>query len=196
MKISKGKLVALVMVTLMLLHANCASGYAWSLFGGNKSARDDAGIREDIQSTDENFGKYQVNLDRMEIEKRKTDKKQGSDDIWIHVVASNDYTIYTASYELIYGLYNDGWLLDDLLTIESHIDARQPIPAEEADEKVAAMGYVSYECIAQSGSAESGRVSFSYSAEKADGQKDNVGVVYTFIPTEGWTFFSAVGMSA
>ena len=196
MKINERKLGALVMVMLMLLNVNCARGYAWSLFGGNKSVRDEAGIREDIQAADGNFQKYQVELDHMEIEKRMTDKDRRTDHIWIDVAASNDYTVYTASYELIYGLYNDGWMLDNLLTIDDHIDSRQPIPTDEADEKVASMGYASFECVAQIGSAESGRVSFTYTAEKENGGKYNVGVVYAFIPTEGWVFFSAVGMSA
>ena len=132
----------------------------------------------------------------MQIEKRLTDEGLRTDHIWINITASNDYSIYTASYELIYGLYNDGWMLDNLILIEDHIDARYPISMDEVDEQVASMGYVNFECIAQTGSAEMGNVSFTYYAEKADGGKYNVGVVYAFIPAEGWKLFSAVGMSA
>lgn len=69
-------------------------------------------ILADIRQKDSILRDDTVKIDSTNIIKRRTDKKQGYDYIEVQVdFSKNDYTA-TAAYELEYGLYNDGWLLD------------------------------------------------------------------------------------
>lgn len=74
-------------------------------------------IQDDLQ----NYDIYPFNLDSsayitdFSIAKRKTDKSNGVDTIYLDVVeAENEDARFVQSYIMHYSLYNEGWLLDDI----------------------------------------------------------------------------------
>ena len=75
--------------------------------------KSDSEILNEISQLDSYFCEYDLSVDSYEITKRQTNPDDKTDYIWISLSASNDFFTYTNSYELMYVLYNDGWLLED-----------------------------------------------------------------------------------
>ncbi|MCD8107427.1 MAG: hypothetical protein LUE20_05630 [Oscillospiraceae bacterium] len=71
-------------------------------------------IIEDVIANDSYFEDFGLTVISYEVEKRQTNEDDKTDYVWFNVVADNDTFEYTASYKISYGLYNDGWLLDDI----------------------------------------------------------------------------------
>lgn len=76
--------------------------------GGSKSEKD---IAKDIVEQNSYFRTYDLKLDDYTVSKRQTNKNEKIDYVWISISGSNDDFEYIAEYELLYILYNDGWML-------------------------------------------------------------------------------------
>lgn len=63
----------------------------------------------------ENFDELDLVITSYSETKRKTDKKNKSDIIWVSIIAQNDIIEYRGDYKLQYTKYNNGWILDDII---------------------------------------------------------------------------------
>lgn len=126
---SKKPLFVILIVAVALLLV----GGVLLLFSADKIATK-ATICEDI-SQFENFDQLDLEIKDYKEEKRDTDKAAKSDKIWVEIVAENATVSYNASYLITYGLYNDGWLLENIEIIENDYYALQnPELAEVSDD--------------------------------------------------------------
>lgn len=71
-------------------------------------------IKEDIE-TSEYLSQYGLEVYDINIEKRKTDRGNKIDSIFVSVNSKNEDIDYLCKLELNYTLYNEGWLLDNIL---------------------------------------------------------------------------------
>lgn len=87
-------------------------------------------IRGDISEYSE-FEKLGLSIREYNEEKRDTDKKNKYDHIWVDVIAENDKVQYEASYYIEYGLYNDGWILENIEILDDDYRALEMITLEQ-----------------------------------------------------------------
>lgn len=86
---------------------------------GGQTPASEAKLQEDLE-TSEIFARQVGNLgDKVEVTsfnilKRKTDRENRADTIWIQVEGESDAIRSSTYYIMNYGLYNDGWILDDI----------------------------------------------------------------------------------
>lgn len=79
---------------------------------GKSKPVNERAIVSDIRQKDSILSDDTIKIDSTKILKRRTDKKQGYDYINVQLSFSKNDYMATATYELEYGLYNNGWLLD------------------------------------------------------------------------------------
>ena len=117
-------LIGLVLLTAIFLTA-CS--------GGAKSEKD---IANDIAKQDSYFEIYNLKLDDYEITKRQTNKDDKTDYVWITITGNNSEFEYTAEYEAIYVLYNDGWLLEECDLISSEYKAISKFDSSDIEAEI------------------------------------------------------------
>lgn len=79
-------------------------------------------IRNDVICQDDTIYSGEMTLISAEIIKRQTNEDQKTDYVWVDICAENENCRYIASCKLSYGLYNDGWLLDNYEVLEDAIE--------------------------------------------------------------------------
>lgn len=85
-----------------------------------------------------NFAGLDMSIQEYEEVKRDTDKKNKYDHIWVNVVAENDEIAYSASYYIVYGLYNSGWILESIEILNDDYYALEMITIEQISEDLQA----------------------------------------------------------
>lgn len=99
-------LFILLCSTMCLLLAGCAEKMV-----------DESQLKADLYNSD-TFSKYSSDLEMeitdFEIVKRQTAKENKSDIVWVKAEAASNAVKGTMYFEMIYGLYNDGWMLDSI----------------------------------------------------------------------------------
>ncbi len=105
--------IAIMVVIVLIL----ALGYM-SLGKQGASQRD---IKNQICKF-ENFDELEspMNIKKYIEYRRDTNKRAKYDDVWVAIVAENDYVQYMASYKLTYRLYNAGWEFDTLERVDDY----------------------------------------------------------------------------
>lgn len=80
-----------------------------------KKVADEEQIKQELESNQEiRFLKNGEQIDEIVIEKRQTDKNQKTDTVWCTVVTNDTEVSYQKNAVLTYGLYDEGWMLDDV----------------------------------------------------------------------------------
>ena len=100
----KRKIYVATLLTLLVL----------LLTGCSESAKKEKQIIKDLQKSSSFFSQQDAEITDYDIIKRQTDEKNKSDIVYIHVVAENDLFLWDRSYVMTYGLYNEGWILDEV----------------------------------------------------------------------------------
>lgn len=100
---SKYLLFYMVIFLLLLLLSGCSTG-----------AKSEKAILEDLEKNESFFQRMELEITDYNVTKRQTVKENRTDTIWITVTASNEDIKCTMSYIMRYGLYNSGWILDEV----------------------------------------------------------------------------------
>lgn len=87
--------------------------------GCTPSAKSEKEIVEDLQES--NYFFQGVTITDYEIIKRQTNKEDKTDIVYIHVDAGNENLSCSISYQMVYTLYNEGWILDEVYEYEPGI---------------------------------------------------------------------------
>lgn len=82
------------------------------VFTGCAKTADEKQIKIDLENTQ--FLKESETIEELIVEKRQTDKDQKEDIIWCSITTADEYVSYQKEVILTYGLYNKGWVLDDI----------------------------------------------------------------------------------
>lgn len=112
-------LVALIIVIVCM----CA--------GKRTASKDD--ICKEIQEYG-HFDQFELNIKEYTEVKRDTNKNNKYDKIWVDILAENDSIAYTASYIITYGLYNDGWLLENIEILDDDFYALENLELAQVSE--------------------------------------------------------------
>jgi len=94
-----------IILTVILLCVLCSCG------APSKSEKE---IVADLQTSEAFLPSHDVTINDYEIIKRQTSPEDKTDIIYITVDAENEEFTCKVSYTMTYGLYNDGWSLDDV----------------------------------------------------------------------------------
>lgn len=96
---------------LLLLLILCAL-----LSGCGKAAKGEKAIIQDLQEHPffVNRTSLDAKINDYEVIKRQTDKNNKSDVIYLSINASNDVALWECGCVMTYGLYDEGWILDDV----------------------------------------------------------------------------------
>ena len=176
-----------VITAAILLVAVISCGVVVLGQGQSKSpVKNEAEIRKDVIANDPHFEEYGVRLDSMTIEKRMTEEKYRSDHVWLHITASNEYTVYTASYEIIYSLYNEGWLLDNVLDLENGYREKRTVTSAEAEEFMKTVDCARFEFRNQISYESKKLMYFYYNIWDENDERKVYGIRYSFDPKNGW----------
>ena len=175
------KILKKFLVLLLLMMLTSCSG---------PSAKSESEILLDIQYQDNYFSDYNLAIDSSTITKRQTNQKDKTDYVWIELTAANDDFTYYAEYELMYVLYNDGWLLENYTISHQEYEVRdyESISQVNADGIVAENGYDEYTYLYKNNSYN--QVDFYYSASTSEmflRTDYAIQVSYTFRPNSGWS---------
>lgn len=71
-------------------------------------------IANNVASVDPYFMACDLKLKDYKVTKRQTNDRDKTDFVWLDVSGENDDFCYSASYNLMYVKYNDGWHLDEI----------------------------------------------------------------------------------
>ena len=151
-------------------------------------------ILEDIKTNDDYFSTYNLNIDSFEVTKRQTNQESKSDYVWCDVTASNDDFTYNAQYEVTYGLYNDGWLLDSCYNDYFDYSANWYPSEEDAKEYFDEINSdLIFDDFVFNGESDKGNTYITYSGT-ISGEREGKYLIsdydltlsYTFYPNQGW----------
>lgn len=84
------------------------------LSGCSKSGKSEKAIAQDLQNNSFFQDNMDVEITEYSIIKRQTNVENKSDIVYINTDAKNDDFRWNRSYIMTYGLYNEGWILDDV----------------------------------------------------------------------------------
>ena len=164
---------------------------------GKASAVNDKQIRKDVEASLSDISANELKIDSVKVDKRQTSKEDHVDHIWADIAASNENCNYTASCELVYGLYNNGWILDSIDKTDSEIIPK--ISAEDfsqkiADDAVEEMGYT--DCYLERRSERATAIDFTYRGYDEKNTEMVISMNYSFDPVRGWYQGSSAAFSA
>ena len=151
-------------------------------------------ILEDIKTNDDYFSTYNLSVDSFEVTKRQTNQESKRDYVWCDVTASNDDFTYNAQYEVTYGLYNDGWLLDSCYNDYFDYSANWYPSEEDAKEYFDEMKYdLIFDDFVFNGESYKENNYIEYSGT-ISGEREGKYLIsdydltlsYTFYPNQGW----------
>ena len=94
--------------------------------------KDEDAILEDVMLYDAFIEKYGIEITQLDIVKRQTNEDEKTDYIWLNIKGDNEQFSYTASYEITYSLYNDGWLVEHFDKTDDEFFANE-IPSEQLE---------------------------------------------------------------
>lgn len=152
-------------------------------------AKAESEILQDVEENDVYYSDYNLEISASNIIKRQTNPEDKADYVWIEVSAFNYDFTYTATYAISYSLYNDGWLADEVVVENSSYVANHPesVSQEQADEAITRQGYGPWEFIGREESENA--VLFEYAVSTYEcymKTTQQINVIYTFTPYEGW----------
>lgn len=148
-------------ISLLVLLFLCISVLS-ACSGNSKSEKE---IANDIAEQNHYFQTYDLELEDYTVSKRQTNKEEKTDYVWITISGSNDDFEYTAEYELLYVLYNDGWLLEDYELVDSSYKALSVYETNEIEAELS-QEYDVLSLVDRNDGTN--KVTLTYAAEKHD----------------------------
>lgn len=100
------------------------------------SVRTEAEIMEDLQNHSSFYSAQPVEITNIEILKRQTDQDDKIDTVYATIEASNDSIQCSLSYELTYGLYDQGWILDNVARYDGEESSWSIVPLQAYPEEL------------------------------------------------------------
>ena len=151
------------------------------------AAKSEADIRVDIQKEDRGFSDYSLKIKSSTITKRQTNQDDKTDYVWVELTAENDAFTYQAEYELMYVLYNDGWLLEKFKNTASDII---PLSYPTLEEATAEINRYAGGCTYMDSAKSERSVSYQFEREETVyylTTRYRTILSYQFDPSSGWT---------
>lgn len=175
----KRKTMLIALVLLIIL----------SFYGCGNTEKSESEILEDISAYDEFIFEYDVEITSSNITKRQTNEDEKTDYVFIELNGSADTFDYFAEYELMYVLYNDGWMLEDIERTDYSYTASHPeeVLQSYADDVIESQGYDEWEFVSRDESEN--LVVFHYEASKNIHYlmtSYSVDISYSFTPQSLW----------
>ncbi|MBE6956627.1 MAG: hypothetical protein E7450_04165 [Ruminococcaceae bacterium] len=175
-KVSKCIFISVIGATILLLLASC----------GAPAAKSESDIRADISGNDRYFSDYNLTLESMSVVKRQTNQEDKTDYVWISVTAKNNDFTYNADYELMYVLYNEGWLLENYTRSTSDFT---PNYYPTVDDAATAINNYADGCTLINTVSSEKKMTYQFKREETKyylTTEYRTDLVYEFTPGSGW----------
>lgn len=102
-------------------------GLLFLMSGCTKSSKSEKELVADLQKDSFFLCNLDIAITDYNIIKRQTDVQEKIDIVYINVRAENDSISWDRSYVMTYGLYNEGWILDDVTAYDESNWKVQPL---------------------------------------------------------------------
>lgn len=153
--------------------------------GCSAPAKSNNDILNDVQQNSDAIKKYNVEIYDIKIEKRQTDSHNKKDTVFIWVMAKNDNIDCTIGLKVIYTLYNEGWMFDNIQDYSKNswtISLLKGVSREDAD-NVISNQYENYDFVKNSNDLKNGVCKYTYNTKNSHNyisDIDTVDVIFTF----------------
>ena len=151
-------------------------------------AKGDRDIANEVANIDPYFIGYELELSDYIITKRQTNDDDKTDFVWISLSGENEDFLYTASYEVTYIKYNDGWHLEAYNMLNSNYKAKGRPSSDEVCSSLSER-YSNIEYVNSEPFITSNNVSYCLTGEVVDGyitKSFDIIISYEFSPERGW----------
>jgi len=130
-----------------------------------EKAKNEKEIAEEVAMYDTFFEAYELEIVSYKVDKRQTNEDDKIDYVWFTICGQNSEFEYSAEYELIYVLYNDGWQLEEIDRTDFEYQAKVSFDSTELEAELAEL----YDNISKIDVEENGNQTvLYYSAEEND----------------------------
>lgn len=99
-------------VFIVLVISLCASGCTDNII-------EEKQVFEDIKNADDYCSSFDFTYSSMKIVKRMTNQEEKIDEVWVDFVCFNEDFRYEVESKIEYVLYNEGWLFEDYIILDS-----------------------------------------------------------------------------
>lgn len=143
-------------------------------------------IVSDILAADNFFSEYSLKIDDTSIPERELDEEQKTEKMLLDIKASNDSFAYEASYDILYMVEDDSWVLGEWKKTGDSYLAIAPAAKEDVETALAGK-YDTTVYVSDEG--EGNEHSFKYTATKKGNDVTidyDLTIPLTFSPGEGW----------
>lgn len=116
----------------LLISLSCAAIVLIALNGcGAVSKMSDSTIRNAIQESNTNYSKYDLSIQDLSFDSRNYDKQEKTEAVTVTVVAENENTTYTVSYDVLGKLSDKNWRIVSVTPLSEDIKPKNALTYED-----------------------------------------------------------------
>lgn len=142
------------------------------LSGCTPKVKEEADLTVELTEHKDFIDVENAEVSNMEIIKRQTDKDAKEDIVFVQVAGENEEVAFEKSYRLKYGLYDQGWMLDQVTEYSEGVNKVTPkksAPQEKVDADVQALSDLAYQYESKTEDLANGLCSYTYVYVTEDG---------------------------
>lgn len=139
---------------------------------GSPAVKTEEEMQADLTAHKNFYHAQEVDIREFEVIKRQTNEEEKEDIIFVQLSAENENISGKMSYRLQYGLYEEGWILDNVTVYgdgENQITPKSEVGQAVADADVKAASEYAYTFQEKSVDLENGFCGYAYSYTTPDG---------------------------
>lgn len=116
----------------LFISLSCAAIVLIALNGcGAASKMSDSTIRNAIQESNTNYSKYDLSIQDLSFDSRNYDKQEKTEAVTVTVVAENENTTYTVSYDVLGKLSDKNWRIVSVTPLSEDIKPKNALTYED-----------------------------------------------------------------
>lgn len=147
--------------------------FAVTMLGGcTPKVKEEADLTVELTEHKDFIDVENAEVSNMEIIKRQTDKDAKEDIVFVQVAGENEEVAFEKSYRLKYGLYDQGWILDQVTEYSegvNEVTPKKPAAQSKVDADVQAFSNLAYKYESVSEDLANGQCSYTYVYTTEDG---------------------------
>lgn len=115
----------------VFISLSCSAIILMMLSGCGASKMSDSTIRNAIQESNTNYSKYDLSMQDLSFDSRNYDKQEKTEAVTVTVVAENENTTYTVSYDVLGKLSDKNWRIVSVTPLSEDIKPKNALTYED-----------------------------------------------------------------
>lgn len=115
----------------VFISLSCSAIILMMLSGCGASKMSDSIIRNAIQESNTNYSKYDLSMQDLSFDSRNYDKQEKTEAVTVTVVAENENTTYTVSYDVLGKLSDKNWRIVSVTPLSEDIKPKNALTYED-----------------------------------------------------------------